>query len=273
MSRPRIQLTKERKTVTDDLQRGVTIRFPPRRVVSLCPSLTETMFALGLDERTVVGRTKYCVHPSERVRNVAIVGGTKTVDVARVRALQPDLVIAEKEENSKHIIETLAETLPVFVIDVIDFESALRAVRNLGALVDRTAQAETLARDIRRAFAELRPRATHRVAYLIWREPYMAAGRETYIHALLEKCGFENVCAHLPGRYPELTLVTLRQQAPDCVLLSSEPYPFDDSHVNELAAQLRGVRVIHVDGEMFSWYGGRMLAAAEYLKQLISELD
>jgi ABC-type Fe3+-hydroxamate transport system substrate-binding protein len=262
-----------RQCLQDDLQRDVSFPFPPRRVVSLCPSLTETLFALGLDEGTVVGRTEYCVHPAGRVRNVATVGGTQTIDTQRVRTLRPDLVIASKDENSREAVEALSETLAVFVFDVRGFEDALRAISRLGELTDCTGRAQALAGEIRAAFATLRSRATRRVAYLIWKDRYRAVGRDTYIDSLLHKCGFKNVCAPLAGRYPELSLDTLRDLRPEWVFLSSEPYPFDESHAAQLAARLTRTRVIRVDGEMFGWYGSRMLAAADYLKRLAAELD
>ncbi len=261
-----------RKTIPDDLRRDVTFEFPPRRIVCLCPSLTETLFALGLADQ-VVGRTRYCIHPAQPVQRVAVVGGTKDIDIDRVRALQPDLVIAEKEENPRPAVEALADSLPIFVCDVTDYASALRAITSLGLLTDRTESATALVRDIRQAFAGLRPVATQRVAYLLWRKPYMAAGRGTYVHALLEQCGFENVCRDLPERYPEVTIESLRQLAPAWVMLSSEPFPFDDKHVADLAGQLPATRVIRVDGELFSWYGSRMLAAATYLKLLVRQFD
>jgi ABC-type Fe3+-hydroxamate transport system substrate-binding protein len=260
------------KTVEDDLCREVTFEFPPRRIVSLCPSLTETLFALGLNAE-VVGRTSYCVHPDERVRNVATVGGTQDVDIDRVRALKPDLIIAAKEENSQETVEALAGTLPVYVVDAADFEDALSAIAALGDLTDRTAAAASLADSIRAAFADLRPRTTHRVAYLVWRDPYMAVGADTYICSLLAKCGCANVCAHLTDRYPEVTIEMLRSFNPEWVLLPSEPFPFDDTHVAELAPQVAPARVTCVDGQMFSWYGSRMLVAAEYLKRFAAELD
>lgn len=261
-----------RKTVKDDLGREVTFESPPRRVVSLCPSLTETLFALGLDAE-VVGRTSYCVHPAERVRNVATVGGTKNIETDRVQALEPDLIIAAKEENPQDTVETLAGMSPVYVVDVTDFETALHAITSLADLAGRDAQADELVGKIRAAFADLRPRTTHRVAYLVWRDPYMAVGADTYICSMLAKCGCENVCAHLTDRYPEVTIEMLRRFAPQWVLLPSEPFPFDQTHVAELAPQLAPARVIHVDGQMFSWYGSRMLAAAEYLKQFTADLD
>jgi iron complex transport system substrate-binding protein len=262
-----------RKTVQDDLQRDVSFAFPPRRVVSLCPSLTETLFALGLDEGTIVGRTRYCIHPAEDVQRVPTVGGTRDVHIESVRELGPDLVIATKEENPRQVVEALAETLPVFVCDVTDYESALRAITSLGGLTDRLTKANQLVAEIRAAFGNLKPARRRTVAYLLWREPYMAAGRNTYIHSLLEKCGFDNVGARLPKRYPQITIEELRALQPEYVLLSSEPFPFDESHVAELAPQVPSAQVLCVDGEMFGWYGSRMLAAPAYLKRLIAELD
>jgi ABC-type Fe3+-hydroxamate transport system substrate-binding protein len=260
------------KTAQDDLQRHVTFRFPPERIICLCPSLTETLFTLGLTGQ-IAGRTRYCTHPASHVQRVAVVGGTKDFDIDRVRALKPDLIIAAKEENPRQAVESLADSLPVFVCDVTDYESALRTITNVGNLVDRTEQAAALVRDIRHAFAPLQPRARHKVAYLIWRDPDMAVGGGTYIDALLQKCGFDNVCRNLPGRYPEVTIESLRHLAPAWVFLSSEPFAFDESHVAELAAQVATARVIRVDGQMFGWYGSHMLAAADYLKQLVVDLD
>jgi iron complex transport system substrate-binding protein len=260
------------KTVEDDLGREVTFEFPPWRMVSLCPSLTETLFALGLNAE-IVGRTSYCIHPAERVRHVATVGGTKDIEIDRVRTLKPDLIIAAKEENAQGTVETLAGTFPVYVVDVADFEDALHAIAALGNLTDRTAAAAVLAGSIRAAFADLRPRTTHRVAYLVWRDPYMAVGADTYICSVLAKCGCANVCAHLTDRYPEVTIEMLRRLAPQWVLLPSEPFAFDDTHVAELAPQLAPARVMCVDGQMFSWYGSRMLPAAEYLQQFVASLE
>jgi iron complex transport system substrate-binding protein len=261
-----------RKTVRDDLGRDVTLESPRRRIVCLCPSLTETLFALGLAEQ-VVGRTRYCIHPAKQVEGAAVVGGTHDVDIDRVQALKPDLVVAAKDENPRQAVETLADSLPVFVCDVTDYESALYAITNLGNLVDRAEQAAALVHDIRQAFTRVQPQARHRVAYLIWRDPYMAVGGGTYIDALLQKCGLDNVCRDLPGRYPGLSIEALRRLAPAYVFLSSEPFSFDDSHVAELTDQLPNARVIRIDGEMFAWYGSRMLAAADYLARLIAHVE
>ena len=213
----------------------------------------------------MVGRTRYCVLPAGLVEGVATVGGTKDVDVEKIRELQSDLIIAEKEENPRESVERLAEEWPVYVFDVTDFESALRAIGKLGELTDSITTADEFIRRIRAAFAALRPLAGTRAVYLIWRNPYMAAGRDTFIHSILEICGFVNVCAGLEGRYPSVEVESLRALNPEVVLLSSEPFPFDESHRTELAEQLPGTRVVSVDGQMFGWYGTRMAQAAEEL--------
>ena len=255
-------------TVADDLGRTVKIAAPPRRIVCLCPSLTETLFDLGAGER-VVGRTRYCVQPAGLVERVTTVGGTKDVDVEKIRELKPDLVIAEKEENPRATVEELAKEWPVYVFDVTDFESALRCISTLGTLTDSSAAAEEYVRRIRTAFAALRPLPPTPAAYLIWRNPCMAAGRGTFIHAMLEKCGFVNVCASADERYPRVDVETLRALKPACLLLSSEPFPFDESHRVELSRQLPGTNVVCVDGQTFGWYGTRMARAGEELGRVI----
>ena len=245
--------------------------FPPRRIVSLCPSLTETLFALGL-RAEVVGRTTYCVYPAEQIGRLPAVGGPKKVDIAAVLGLQPDVVIAAKEENRRQDVEAIAARAAVYVVDVTNFERALDAIGDLGTLVDREEEAEALIGEISARFERLRRDKPRRVAYLIWRKPYMAVGQGTYIHSLLERCGWQNACAELPGRYPRVDLDGLQALAPELILLSSEPFSFEEKHAAELAPHLPTTKIRRVDGEMFGWYGARMLAAAKYLQQLVRDL-
>lgn len=255
----------------DHLGREVAIAFPPRRIISLCPSLTETLFALGLEDE-IVGRTSYCVHPAECVSAVPTVGGTKDVTIQAVLDLRPDVVIAGKEENRKEVVEALAAATAVYVTDVRSHGHALQAIRDLGAVTDRAQPAKALTAEIEARFARL-PRGRKITAvYLVWRQPYMAVGRDTYIHSLLEICGLHNVCVTLPERYPAVTLADLQALSPELLLLSSEPFPFDHTHAAELARHLPRSRVMLVDGEMFSWYGSRMILAAEYLTRFLDEI-
>lgn len=258
-----------KRTFKDHLERAVEVAFPPRRIVSLCPCLTETLFALGLEER-IVGRTAYCVHPAERVAWVPVVGGPKDVDVAVVLELKPDLVIAAKEENRRETIAELAASVPVFVLDVVNWQQGIAAIRTLGELTACDTPAARIANDVATRFAESQRPPGRRVAYLLWKDPYMAAGRNTYINSLLGLCGWHNVCAGAPQRYPEVTVAQLQALAPELVLLSSEPYPFGDDHAAELAARLPRSRVMLVDGQMFGWYGSRMIPAVGYLQHLLA---
>jgi ABC-type Fe3+-hydroxamate transport system substrate-binding protein len=254
-------------TYTDMTGREVAIAGVPKRIVSLVPSQTELLYALGLDEE-VVGITKFCVHPNEWFRNKQRVGGTKTVHLDRVAALFPDLIIANKEENTKEEIEALCRLYPVWISDIKTVADGLEMIRAVGAITGKAAEADALAAHIFAAFDVLGQNATpKRVAYYIWKDPWMCAGGDTFISDVIGKMGWENV---LNGklRYPEVSPAELVGSGVELVLLSSEPYPFKQKHIDELHALLPGVEVLLVDGEMFSWYGSRMKEAVVYLTEL-----
>lgn len=264
-----------RRGVLDMLGRVLDIPLQPHRVVSLCPSQTETLFELGLDGR-VVGITRYCIHPGDRVRNVAKVGGTKKVDLELVRSLQPDLIIAEKEENPREMVEALSDLAPVFVTNVEDPTSAFRMIERLGDLTGCEARAGELVEEIQRAWGAIqKPERKLRVAYLIWRNPWMAAGPTTYIDSLIRHLGWQNVFGDSPesgSRYPEFLLEELHRAQPELVLLSSEPFPFRDRHLEEVRSAVPGARVLLTDGEPWSWYGARMREFPGLVRELKSSL-
>ena len=241
---------------TDALGRLVRLAEPPRRIVSLVPSQTELLAALGLDAE-VVGLTRFCVHPAGWKAAKAIVGGTKTVDVDRVRQLAPDLVLANKEENVREQVEALADVAPVFVTDVADVDGALRMIRDVGALVGRPAEAARLADAVAEGFGALPAWTPLRALYLIWRDPWMTVGDDTVIADVMRRGGLVNAVAGR-RRYPALTDDAVRALAPEVVLLSSEPYPFAQKHVADVQALVPDARVVLVDGEPFSWYGSRL---------------
>lgn len=259
---------------TDHLGRTVALpQHPPQRIISLCPSQTELLFHLGAGPQ-VVGATQWCVHPQPAIEAVTKLGGTKKVNYKKLDALQPDLILCEKEENTHEMVERLSSQYPVYVTNVEGVADALRMITDVGALVGQPEQASALAAQITNAFAAL-PRLTkpRSVAYLIWKDPYMGVGTSTYIDDVLARCGFMNVFAGLPSRYPAITLPQLVKMQPKMVLLSSEPYAFGEEHIAELQAQLPSSTIRLVDGEMFSWYGSRMLQAAQYLAQFLKELS
>lgn len=258
------------RSVTDSLGRLLLIPEEPQRIISLCPSQTETLFALGLAGR-IVGRTRYCIHPAEAVRTVPVVGGTKKVDIPAVRALEPDLIIAEKEENTPQDVELLSEIAPVYVTNIENYEQALASIIELGDITGKKSAAEAIVKQIEAAFGAI-PSAPRpiRVLYLIWRKPFMAAGTRTYISSIIERLGWLNAAVHLPGRYPTIDDPT--QVKPDIVLLSDEPYPFKEKHIPEVQQAWQGAEVRLVRGDYFSWYGVRMREAAGYLAQLAEEI-
>lgn len=256
----------------DHLQRSVTIPQQPKRIVSLCPSITETLFDLGLLDR-IVGTTRFCIHPLEKVAKTTRVGGTKSLDYERLHDLKPDLVIAEKEENTPEMVAALTQRYPVYVMDVVSVPSAIKMINDLGLIFGVEPAAGKLAAQIAHGFNSLQPLSvTRRTLYLIWRKPYRVAGLETYIHDILSRCNLENVGGLLTGRYPELTLDTFRELNPHLILLASEPFPFRDKHRNEMQRLAATADIRLVDGEMFSWYGSRMLSAIPYLQKLLASI-
>lgn len=238
----------------------------PKRIISLVPSQTELLFDLGLDEE-IAGITKFCIYPEEKVKRKVLVGGTKTLDTDRIRKLNPDLIVANKEENTRQQIEELQRHYPVHITDMTTLPDALRMIREVGALVGRTAEANQLAQRIEsRLYPSLQPLGLS-VAYLIWRKPYMAAASHTFIHSMLEVAGFSNAFIN-QVRYPEITPDDLQAVHPNLIFLSSEPYPFSEKHREELRQICPSAQVILVDGEVFSWYGSRLLHASDYFRNL-----
>jgi len=259
------------RVVRDALDRELEVPLAPQRIVSLVPSLTELLADLELDEQ-VVGLTTFCVRPPGWRDRKARVGGTKRVNLERVRALEPDLILANQEENTAADVEALSALAPVYVTRVADLPQALAMIRDVGELTARPGQAAALVERIAAAFASLQspPDPRSRVAYLIWREPLMVAGGGTFIDAMLDAAGCVNVFADRE-RYPETTPAELHGLAPDALLLSSEPFPFEAKHAAALVAEL-GCSALLVDGEPFSWYGSRLLAAPACFLELRARL-
>jgi len=263
---------------TDQLSRTITLDHPahrPLRIISLVPSQTELLYALGLDTE-VVGITKFCIHPDHWFRTKPRIGGTKDVSPEKIAELQPDLIIANKEENVREQIESLATRYPVWVSDIHDLTDALAMIRCLGDIIDRHAQAQAIAGQIQKDFAALAPvHPSPRTAYLIWRTDkplsYMAAGRGTFIDDMLHRCGLINVIDQ--PRYPVTDPAALATSGCNLILLSSEPYPFRDKHREELQALVPHATIRLVDGEMFSWYGSRLLQAPTYFRTLLSKCE
>jgi len=254
-------------------QTGHTIQLPrkPQRIISLVPSQTELLFDLGLNEE-VVGITKFCVHPQQWFHNKTRVGGTRQVKPDIIHQLQPDLIIANKEENVKEQVEELSRRYPVWTSDINNPEDAYEMIMQIGAMTGKERNALLLITKIKAKFAQLHRSAEQikpgtRTCYLIWQNPYMTAGGDTFIHSMLEAAGFENVFAD-KRRYPEITMDDLIISNCQLLLLSSEPFPFKQKHIDELQPLLPATKILLVDGEMFSWYGSRLAEAPGYFAKL-----
>lgn len=248
-------------------------RFFPQRIVSLVPSLTEALFAFGAGER-VVGCTRYCTHPPEGVAPLAKVGGTRKFSVARVLELEPDLVVAVKEENDREQVEELKLAgVPVFVGEPTSVASAVSLLRRLGEILGAPEAAPIVER-IERAYLELSAgqRARRRVFAPIWKEPYMTVGGDTYAHDVLGVCGGGNVFGER-RRYPEVSVEEIEAASPEVILLPDEPYEFSEEDRAEILGldtpASRDGRVYLVDGKALTWYGTRMAESLRELSELI----
>jgi ABC-type Fe3+-hydroxamate transport system substrate-binding protein len=256
---------------TDQMGYQVALPRLPQRIVSLVPSQTELLFDLGLADR-VAGLTKFCIHPQPQVKQKTIVGGTKDFRFEVIDALKPDLIIGNKEENYQEGIVQLQQKYPVWMSDIYTLEDALQMIQQVGRLTGTAPKAAELVRDITSGFKNLKPLQPYiSTAYFIWRKPYMAAGSHNIIDHIMKRCGFVNAFADLV-RYPEVTPELLQKSNPKLLLLSSEPYPFKERHIAEFRALCPNALVKTVDGEMFSWYGSRLLQAPAYLQQVIDEV-
>jgi ABC-type Fe3+-hydroxamate transport system substrate-binding protein len=244
---------------------GPQLNFIPQRIISLVPSQTELLYSLQLDQQTV-GITKFCIHPKEWHTVKTRIGGTKNINIDTIKKLQPDLIIANKEENVKEQIEMLATDYPVWVTDVNTVADALHMILDIGQLTGKSEAAASLVSNIKHQFSTIvGVYPPIRTAYLIWNNPYMTIGGDTFINDILKKAGLQNVFEK-NIRYPQITVNDIKNSNCQLLLLSSEPYPFKQQHIASLQQYLPGVKMMLADGEMFSWYGSRMLLVPEYLK-------
>lgn len=254
------------------LPKRSTLPQHPTRIVSLVPSQTELLAYLGL-EKEVVGITKFCIHPQEWFQTKTRIGGPKKLQIDKIKELQPDLIIANKEENIREEISLLSEMFPVYVTDINTLPDAFNMIADTGSLTGKKTEAERLIHQLKKAFGQLNSQKypAIKTAYFIWKKPWMAVGSHTFIHEILKLGGFENVFQK-EERYPEFSLETLKKLQPELILLSSEPYPFQEKHKQELQQSFPDCQIELVDGEPFCWYGNRLLQTPEYLIRLRESL-
>ncbi|GAA4306703.1 ABC transporter substrate-binding protein [Aestuariibaculum suncheonense] len=262
--------------VLDQLHRTIALKDIPKRIISLVPSQTELLCDLGLED-SLVGVTKFCVHPHHITTDVTVVGGTKNIHLDKIKALQPDIILCNKEENTKEIVDACERICPVHVSDIYTMADSMKLIEQYGVLFNRVKEAELMISQMKceiggfKSF--LKDKKVLTVAYFIWKTPWMVAANNTFINHLLELNKFANAFED-NTRYPEvLTEESVHFENVDVVLLSSEPYPFKEIHKYEVQGYFPKAKIVLADGEMFSWYGSRLLKAFEYFKTLRLSLE
>ena len=236
------------------------------KIISLVPSITEALFDFGLSEKEIIGRTKFCIHPENAVQKVEIIGGTKNLNIGKIKSLNSDLIIANKEENVKEQIEELQKDFKVLVTNISNLEDNYYLLKTLGNLLGKQETAQKFNLKIYEILAKFSDLEKKKCAYLIWKNPYMTVGFDTFIHDILDKIGFQNIFKN-QKRYPEISVEDLK--AADYIFLSSEPFPFQQKHIDELQKELPDAKIFLVDGEAFSWYGTRLAKCESYFQNLV----
>ena len=264
------------KLIRDQIGREIILKQTPKRIVSLVPSQTELLCDLAL-ENELVGITKFCVHPYHLKAKKAIVGGTKKVDYDKIKALNPDFILCNKEENTYEMLPELDKIAPTYFSDVNTIQESLDLILSLGSVFNRRTEADNLAHKIEFKLADfkqfIKDKPIRKVAYFIWAKPWMVVGNDTYINEMLQLNKFENIYGYM-SRYPKIEIDRIRHEGdPDVIILSSEPFPFKDEHAMEIASYTNRSITFFGDGEMFSWPGSRMLLAFDYFKKLHQKLE
>ena len=257
----------EKRIFVDQMGRSVEVPISIKRIVSLVPSQTELLHYFGL-ENEVVGITKFCIHPDSWFKSKTRIGGTKQLKIDEIIALKPNLIIGNKEENTKDDIEKLEQNgLSVWMSDINSFDEALEMIEQVGLMCGKEQEALKLLTKIIHGFKEISSIGEGRgLLYLIWDEPSFVVGKNTFIDSIIEKIGFINACDL--SRYPNLS--ELPNPNPDLIFLSSEPFPFNEQHIEKYQKLFPNSKIILVDGEMFSWYGSRMLESVRYFQKLMN---
>ena len=255
----------------DQMNNKIDIEYYPSRIISLVPSQTELLYSLGLSNR-VVGITKFCVHPKKWFRTKNRIGGTKNIDIQKIKDLEPDLIIGNKEENNIKDIELLNRIAPIWMSDIYTLDHAYSMINSIGQITGKETLSKQLIIDIKNEFKKLKNVPLYNdlkgktVQYFMWHNPDMVAGKSTFIDCILEECGFINLTKE--NRYPEVSL----NVNPDFVFLSSEPFPFSETHLSHFKDAFPNSKIVFVDGEMFSWYGSRLKIAPSYFQLLFEKM-
>ncbi len=259
----------------DQLSRIVFFEKTPRRIISLVPSQTELLHDLGLEDN-IVGITKFCVHPFHYKSAKQVVGGTKQIKIDKIKSLKPDVILCNKEENTKTIVEACEQICSVHVSDIYSIQDTVELISQYALMFNKPKEAAKIIDKIQFNFkvfqSFIKDKPIIKVAYFIWRNPWMVAGNKTFINYLLKLNRYKNSYDNLE-RYPEVDISKIKEEGdPELIFLSSEPYPFNEKHALEIGRVSQHSRIIFVDGEYFSWYGSRLIKAFSYFKTLRNRL-
>lgn len=266
-----------RRIFRDDIGNIIEITETPLKIVSLCPSITETLCDMGL-HKFLVGRTDFCTpvlqpldsNTQKYSEEIPTVGGTKNVNVDFVKTLTPDIIFASKEENDKHTIEILSKEHKCFVFEINSIDDSIKMIKTIGEIFINKCDVNELIHTIEQSFLQLpKLNRVHNALYLVWKDPYIAAGKNTYIDSLLSFVGFSNSIQN--EKY--ITLNNLNNLECDIIFLPSEPYKFTEEDKLVIQKMRSDAKILLVDGEMFCWYGSHMVKSALYLKNLVNKIN
>jgi ABC-type Fe3+-hydroxamate transport system substrate-binding protein len=259
--------------ITDQIGHQLNLKSVPKRIISLVPSQTELLFDLGLDKE-VVGITKFCIYPQTWFATKDKVGGTKNLNLSKITNLEPDLIIANKEENTKEQIQFLQKLYPVYTTNISSLDESIKMIRDVGEVTNKEDCAKLIITNIQREFKRLESIKTkaYSTLYLIWKEPFMSINQKTFINDMMKRCGFENVISENID-YPTLTISQISELEPELIFLSSEPYPFKEKHIEEIQNICKDSKIMLVNGEYFSWYGSRLQQAVSYFIGLMDKIS
>lgn len=255
--------------IKDQLEREITFNKSPERIICLVPSITHMLCYLGLQKK-IVGRTKFCIYPESL--DVLKLGGTKNPNIQKIRALSPDLILVNKEENKKEDVLTLAQDFNVYISDINHLEDFYIFLDHLGTLFNVEDKIIDFKNLVKKEITSCKNIPSFSFLYFIWKDPYYIVGNQTYINQLFQLIGWKNMCQyqHNKNRYPELENLA-QLESTEKIMLSSEPYPFKQQHMDEFQKKFPKSKIHLVPGEVFSWYSPFILKLEETLWQIVKQ--
>ncbi len=251
-------------TLVDQL--GQELEAPNKpNIISLVPSISKLVLDLEVKNQ-LIGITRFCDQPEGQ--RIEVIGGTKNPNLEKIKALKPDVILANKEENNKSDIDYLRALSSCYVSDIKTLEDNYQMISDIGRLLNRSEKAKRINYEIRNGFNLINIHNRKKVCYLIWKNPLMTVGGDTFINHILERSGYDNIF-NSSTRYPVVSFEMIKNRAPELVFLSSEPFPFNKKHLTEFNTQLPDSKIMLVDGRAFSWYGSHMVEAVKYIHDFL----